>query len=109
VLVVVGAVLCSPMCLLLPKPLCSCLLCTCGLGQVKSKPAEQAVVDGCVEILDRCGALDECVAESKKMVADAWEVLDAALPESFYKIYLRTIGNFVTQDSSSSVVVTARC
>ena len=74
----------------------------------KRQPPDQAVIDRCVEKMIACGALDECSEESNAMVADAWDQLNRVMPESFYKVMLRTIGRYVTQDPSSTVV-SARC
>ena len=76
--------------------------------QVKSKPQDQGVIDACIEKLEGCGAIEECCVDSKRMVEEAWGILDRAIPESFFKIMLRTVGLFVTADQSATVV-SARC
>jgi geranylgeranyl pyrophosphate synthase len=75
---------------------------------VKSKPQDQAVIDRCIDKLEACGAIEACCADSKRMVNEAWEMLDRSLPQSYFKIMLRTLGLFVTADQSEDVV-SARC
>jgi geranylgeranyl pyrophosphate synthase len=66
---------------------------------VKSKPQDQAVVDKCIEELERVGAIEMCVVDSIQLVDDAWERLDAVIPESFAMLMLRAFGWYVTSSA----------
>ena len=64
---------------------------------IKSKPKDQKIVDGVIADLERVGAIEECVEQSKELVEDAWAELDKHIPSSFAKIMLRSFGWFVTE------------
>jgi geranylgeranyl pyrophosphate synthase len=52
---------------------------------IKSKPTDRATVDGVIAQLEDCGAVDECVEHSERLVEDAYAKLDALIPDSFSK------------------------
>jgi geranylgeranyl pyrophosphate synthase len=54
-------------------------------GVIKTKPSERAVVDGIIAQLEACGAIEECVEQSERLVNDAFAKLDAVIPDSFSK------------------------
>jgi geranylgeranyl pyrophosphate synthase len=64
---------------------------------IKSKPADQAVVQRCIDILERCDAIEACVRHSQDIVEEAFRALDPVVPDSFSKIMLRSFGWFVTE------------
>eukprot|EP00937_MAST-01D_sp_MAST-1D-sp2_P006722 g6722.t1 len=64
---------------------------------IKSKPKDQEVVNACIADLERVGAIEECVEQSKELVEDAWAELDPFIPSSFAKVMLRSFGWFVTE------------
>jgi geranylgeranyl pyrophosphate synthase len=63
---------------------------------IRTKPQERAVVDGVIAQLEACGAVQECVEQSERMVNDAFQRLDKVIPDSFAKLMLRSFGFFVT-------------
>ena len=52
---------------------------------IKSKPADRATVNGIIQQLEDCGALDECVLQSERLVEDAYAAHDPLIPDSFSK------------------------
>jgi len=62
---------------------------------VKSKPAENKVVEQVIELLEKSGALSASVDHAKHVVESAWAELDSYLDESFYKLLLRAFGLYV--------------
>lgn len=66
---------------------------------IKTKPTERAVVDAIIAQLEECGAIDECVEHSERLVEDAYKRLDPVIPDSFSKLMLRAFGWFVTEQS----------
>jgi geranylgeranyl pyrophosphate synthase/predicted secreted hydrolase len=52
---------------------------------IKSKPADRKVVAGVIAQLEECGAIDECVVQSEKLVEDSYAQLDKVIPDSFSK------------------------
>ncbi len=66
---------------------------------IRSKPHDRPTVDGVIAKLEACGAIDECVVQSERLVNDAFAKLDAVIPDSFSKLMLRSFGYFVTVSS----------
>jgi len=64
---------------------------------LKSKPQDNEVVGALIQRLDQCGAIDASIDEANKLVADAWAEVDAAIPDSFYKMLLRAFGWYVLE------------
>ena len=64
---------------------------------VKSQPKDQVVIDGAVQMLEDCGALDECVVQATDLVEGAWNALDVLVRDSFAKLMLRAFGWFVLE------------
>jgi hypothetical protein len=48
-------------------------------------------------VQEKCGAIEACVEESADMVESAWQRLDKVIPDSFYKMLLRSFGWYVLQ------------
>lgn len=57
---------------------------------IKSKPSDRPTVDGIIQQLEDCGALDECVVQSERLVEDAYAALDPLIPDSFSKCVFGT-------------------
>lgn len=64
---------------------------------IRSKPEDAETIAHCIEVLETCGALDECVNQAVDLVEEAWKSLDPLVEDSFSKIMLRSFGWFVTE------------
>jgi geranylgeranyl pyrophosphate synthase/predicted secreted hydrolase len=64
---------------------------------LKSKPEEQSVIEGIIEDLEECGAIEDCMREAHKMVDDAWGKLDPLVEDSLPKLMLRAFSWFVLE------------
>ena len=64
---------------------------------VKAKPQDTETVNAVIADLESVGAIDACVEQANKLVEDAWDKLDAAVPDSFSKMMLRSFGWFVVR------------
>ena len=62
-----------------------------------SKPHDAQLVGKMISMLEECGAIDACDVESKQLVDDAWQRVDGALPDSFFKMRLRAFGWYVLE------------
>jgi hypothetical protein len=54
-------------------------------GVIKTKPRDRPTIARVIAELEDCGALDECVEQSERLVEDAYAKLDAVIPDSFSK------------------------
>ena len=59
---------------------------------IKTCPHDRATVDACIATLERCGAIDACVAHASRLVESSYQELDRHIPDSFSKIMLRSFG-----------------
>lgn len=64
---------------------------------ISSKPSDPHVVAECIEKLESCGAVEDCVGQARRLVEEGWAALDAVIPDSFAKIMLRSFGSFVIE------------
>ena len=64
---------------------------------LRSKPDDDEIVAKAVEVMEACGAVDECAQLATSLVEDAWAALDPLLRDSFPKIMLRAFGWFVLE------------
>lgn len=64
---------------------------------LQSKPDDDAVVTKAVELMERCGAIEDSAQEAKDMVEAAWKISDLALRDSFPKIMLRAFSWYVLE------------
>ena len=62
---------------------------------IKSKPADRAVVQGVIDQLEACGAVDACVRQAQELVEESYAVLQPLIPDSFSKILLRSFGEWL--------------
>lgn len=59
---------------------------------LKTMPKDRTVIGSVISLLQHCGAIDACRQEADDLVETAWKKIDTILPDSFYKIRLRTFG-----------------
>jgi geranylgeranyl pyrophosphate synthase/predicted secreted hydrolase len=52
---------------------------------IKTKPRDRPTVARVIQELEDCGALDECVEQSERLVEEAYAKLDMVIPDSFSK------------------------
>jgi geranylgeranyl pyrophosphate synthase len=64
---------------------------------VSSKPEDPKVVRSVIDRIDACGALDDCMTQSRTLIDDAWRQLDAVTEESIPKVMLRAFGWYVLE------------
>lgn len=63
---------------------------------LKTKP-DYPVVAELINTLNSVGAIDKSVEDAEVMVDNAWKDVDKYIPDSFYKIMLRSFGMYVLQ------------
>jgi len=66
-------------------------------GVLKTKPQDPAVVGKLIATLNSVNAIDGAAQVAKDMVEDAWRALDVAIPDSYYKIMIRSFGWYVLE------------
>ncbi len=64
---------------------------------IASKPQDPQVVARCIEMIEGCGALDDCVTEANACVESAWADFDALVEDSLPKVVLRAFGWYVLE------------
>lgn len=64
---------------------------------IQSKPQDQKVVEGVIEVLEKAGAIAAAENDAETMVEEAWANLRSVVPDSFFTITLRAFGSFVLQ------------
>ena len=50
-----------------------------------------------IAVLNKVGAIDDCLAEARKLVEDAWEPVAQCLEDSLPKILMRTFCAYLTE------------
>lgn len=50
-----------------------------------------------IAVLNKVGAIDDCLAEARQLVEDAWTQVDEVLEDSLPKILMRTFCNYLTE------------
>jgi geranylgeranyl pyrophosphate synthase/predicted secreted hydrolase len=66
-------------------------------SELRSKPTEPARIAACIEMIERCGALDACVEQANALVESAWQRFDPLVEDSFPKLILRAFGWYVLE------------
>jgi geranylgeranyl pyrophosphate synthase/predicted secreted hydrolase len=66
-------------------------------AELRSKPTEPERVAACIELIERCGALDACVEQAHALVESAWQRFDPLVEDSFPKLILRAFGWYVLE------------
>jgi len=59
------------------------------------RATDPAVVEGAIEALERCGAIQACIDEAHTLVEDAWQAADPLLPDTLAKVMLRAFGWYI--------------
>jgi geranylgeranyl pyrophosphate synthase/predicted secreted hydrolase len=59
---------------------------------IQTLPKEQNVIEAVIVLLQDCGAIDACRKEAEELMESTWKKVDQILPDSFFKIRLRTFG-----------------
>ena len=60
-------------------------------------PPLQDKIDECIAKLEAVGAIQACADQANDMVDAAWDNLDRCLPDSFYKVVLRSFSWYLIQ------------
>jgi geranylgeranyl pyrophosphate synthase/predicted secreted hydrolase len=66
-------------------------------AELHSKPKEPERIAACIDLIERCGALDACVQQANDLVESAWERFDPLVEDSFPKLILRAFGWYVLE------------
>ena len=64
---------------------------------IRAKPTDRSVIDGVIDQLETCGAIESCKQQAEELVEVAWRKLDALLPDSDVKIKMRAFGWYVLE------------
>lgn len=64
---------------------------------IQSKPQDIETVGAVIKRLDECGAIQASIDQANELVKNAWAEVDAAIPDSFYKMLLRAFGWYVLE------------
>ncbi|GAB3713143.1 hypothetical protein GCM10027592_52140 [Spirosoma flavus] len=64
---------------------------------IRTKPTDRAEIDGVIEQLEACGAIEACKQQAEELVETAWQKLDAQFPDSDVKIKMRAFGWYVLE------------
>lgn len=62
---------------------------------LESKPTDDKTVSAVIEMLESCGAVEECVTQADQVVESAWQRFDEVIEDSFVKLMLRAFGWYV--------------
>jgi geranylgeranyl pyrophosphate synthase/predicted secreted hydrolase len=66
-------------------------------ADVASKPDDAGLVRSVIDRIEACGALDDCLAQAKTLIEEAWQQLDAVTEASLPKVMLRAFGWYVLE------------
>lgn len=64
---------------------------------LKSQPQDQNVVSEFIEVLEACGAIQECIDQSGELVESAWNSLQPLIEDSLQSLMLRSFGWYVLE------------
>ena len=64
---------------------------------VRSKPQDQAVIDGAIARLEAVSAIEACSREAHDLVEAAWTRVQPLLEDSIVKLMLRAFGGYVLE------------
>jgi geranylgeranyl pyrophosphate synthase len=64
---------------------------------VSMKSADAAIVGEAIGLIEKCGALDGCMNEAKRLVEAAWGALNPLVDDSLAKVMLRAFGWYVLE------------
>ena len=64
---------------------------------IKSKPTDSETVVQCIDSMERCGAVADCVALANELVEAAWQELTPLIEDSLQKLMLRAFGWYILE------------
>lgn len=64
---------------------------------VSVRSSDPAIVGEAIGLIEKCGALDGCLADARKLVEDAWVALTPLVEDSLAKVMLRAFGWYVLE------------
>jgi geranylgeranyl pyrophosphate synthase len=64
---------------------------------LRSRPAQQRIVEKAIDLLESSGTLDDCMALARHHVEQAWQELDPVLEDSQGKVMFRAFSWFVLE------------
>jgi geranylgeranyl pyrophosphate synthase/predicted secreted hydrolase len=64
---------------------------------LQEKTADMGKISSVISKLNSVCAIDDCLVEARNLVEDAWEPVDAALPDTLPKIMMRTFCAYLTE------------
>ena len=64
---------------------------------VSVRSSDPAIVGEAIGLIEKCGALDGCLADARKLVEDAWRALTPLVEDSLAKVMLRAFGWYVLE------------
>lgn len=67
---------------------------------LKARSSDDAHVSKVVELVNKVGAIKDCLCDARVLVEDSWRALDPLLPDSFSKNMMYTLCKFLTARSS---------
>ncbi len=59
---------------------------------IQSMPKDREIIKSVIDLLEDCGAIDECRKEAEDLMEEAWKKVDKIVPDSFFKIRMRAFG-----------------
>lgn len=64
---------------------------------MQEKTDDYGKISSVIAMLNKVGAIDDCLVEARNLVETAWEELDAVIPDSLPKIMMRTFCGYLTE------------
>ena len=64
---------------------------------VSVRSSDPAIVGEAIGLIEKCGALDGCLSDARKLVEDAWRALTPLVEDSLAKVMLRAFGWYVLE------------
>ena len=64
---------------------------------IQSKTVDIASIHTLIELLERCGSVNQSVVYAQQLVEDAWTKLDPFISNSFFKLILRAFGVYILE------------
>jgi geranylgeranyl pyrophosphate synthase len=68
-----------------------------GLAELRSKPQDPAVIAQVIQVLEGCGAIEDCSREAKENVEAAWQRLDPLVGDTLAKLMLRAFSWYILE------------
>eukprot|EP00475_Leptophrys_vorax_P042405 TRINITY_DN79990_c0_g1_i1.p1 TRINITY_DN79990_c0_g1~~TRINITY_DN79990_c0_g1_i1.p1 ORF type:complete len:761 (-),score=240.03 TRINITY_DN79990_c0_g1_i1:92-2374(-) len=62
---------------------------------IKSKTNDRSVIEDCIDMIEKCGALSAAAEEGMRIMEDAWREVDAIISDSYYKVMLRALSYYL--------------